>query len=206
VARGAYNPRSGVPWWTPLLGLVLLVVGVAAGVVATRSPGGQSASTRTAAVLGARAAVTRTTSVAATTSARTTDRPARRSDRSLTAAGRPLLPASAAGLRSLVGRYAHARSVRVAEVVGDRVFWIGRGTQDRVLVHLQGSGTRWAVRRGQRLSFTGVVTKNPARAVGAWGITWSEGRGQLVAQRYHLEVFGPRIRFVCAAHCGAHGR
>jgi hypothetical protein len=157
-------------------------------------------------VLGARTATTRTTSVGVTTSAQTTDRPARRGDRTLTAAGRPLLPASAAGLGALVGRYAHARSVRVAEIVGDRVFWVGRGRHDRVLVHLQGAGTRWAVRRGQRLSFTGVVTKNPARAAGAWGLTWSEGRGQLAAQRYHLEVFGPRIRFVCVAHCGTHGR
>jgi hypothetical protein len=94
----------------------------------------------------------------------------------------------------------------VADVVGDRVFWVGREGRDRVLVHLQGSGTRWAVRRGQRLSFTGVVTRNPARAAGEWGIAWSEGRGRLNAQRYHLEVFGPRIDFVCVAHCGRHGR
>jgi hypothetical protein len=130
----------------------------------------------------------------------------RRSDRSLMAAGQPLLPVSATALRALVGRYADARSVRVADVVGDRVFWVGRGRHDGVLVHLQGSGTRWAVRRGQRLTFTGLVTKNPARAAGAWGLTWMEGRGRLAAEHYHLEVFGPRIRFVCAAQCGRHGR
>jgi hypothetical protein len=199
VTRDTSTRRSGVPWWAPLLGLALLAAGVAAGVVATRSAAGPVASGPTEAVLGVHTAVTRTVPVAATT-APIARRSQRRGDRSLTAAGRPLLTASVAGLRSLVGRYAHARSVRVADVVGDRVFWVGHGKDDRVLVHLQGSGTRWAVRRGQRLTFTGVVTKNPARAAGRWGISWSEGRGRLAAQRYHLEVFGPRIRFVCAAH------
>jgi hypothetical protein len=82
----------------------------------------------------------------------------------------------------------------VTSVVGDRIFWIVRnGTP--LLVHLQGPGTRYAIRRGQQLTFTGVVTRNAPHSAADWGLSWSEGRGRFRAQQVHLEVFGPRIRF-----------
>jgi hypothetical protein len=144
-------------------------------------------------VLGTRAAIT-----AAPTTTTTTERrvaTARRADRSLVSAGRPLFPIRVGELRRLAGRYAVARSVRVLDVVGPRIFWVGDPGGSRLLVHLQGRGTRYAIRRGQRLAFTAVVTRNRARSAPAWGLTFREGRGLLRAQGMHLEVFGPRIRF-----------
>jgi hypothetical protein len=199
VADTGRAHRSGVPWWAPLLGLCALAGGVAAGVAATHdaSPVARPASTRSA-VLGT------TTAVTATALSRTEAAPkssAPKADRSLTAAGRPLLPMPADGLGRFVGRYAHARSIRVVDVVGDRIFWVGTGRRDRIIVHLQGHGTRWAIRRGQRLTFTGVVTRNRRGAAAAWGLSRREGSAHFGRQRYHLEVFGPRIRFACVLRC-----
>jgi hypothetical protein len=116
-------------------------------------------------------------------------------DRSLVASGTPLFPVRAHELERLAGTYAVAHGVRVLSVVGPRIFWVGPSISARLLVHLQGRGTRYAIRPGQRLDFTGVVTRNPIRAAVAWGLTWSEGRGLLRAEQLHVEVFGPRIRF-----------
>jgi hypothetical protein len=192
VAEPHARPRSGVPWWAPLLALAALAAGVAAAAVATTRDGAaQQAATH--GVLGTRAAITTQSQTRAQTRER---RPAttHRSDRSLVSAGRPLLPVDVHELRSLAGRYAVANGVRVLDVVGPRIFWIGNGGS-RVLVHLQGRGTRYAIRPGQRLDFTAVVTRNAPRAAPAWGLTFREGRGRLRAQGMHLEVYGPRIRF-----------
>lgn len=176
--------RSGVPWWAPLLALAALVAGTAAAAVATHqgparaAHGGVLAAHTTAER--ARPAATKTIS---------------HSDRSLVAGGQALFPVHATALRRLGGRHAVAHAVRVVSVVGPRIFWVGPSASTRLLVHMQGRGARYAIRPGQRLDFTGVVTRNPPRAAAAWGLTFSEGRGLLRAQRMHLEVFGPRIRF-----------
>lgn len=171
---------SGVRWWTPLLLLALLAAGVAAAAVSTAAPERRTA---TGAVLGTQATVAAT--------------PTRRvaADRSLVAAGQPLLPMNASELRSLAGRHVVARGARVLDVVGPRIFWVGSGARDRLLVHLQGPGTRYAIRTGQRLDFTGVLTRNARGSALAWGLTFAEGRGRFQAAGMHGEVFGPHIRF-----------
>lgn len=116
-------------------------------------------------------------------------------DRTLVAAGRPLLPVDARALRGLVGRHAVARGVQVLGVVGPDIFWVGTGADDRVLVHLQGGGAARPIRTGQRLDFTGVITANAPGSAAAWGLTLAEGRGRFAAERMHVEVFGPKIRF-----------
>nr|MDQ3824924.1 hypothetical protein [Actinomycetota bacterium] len=98
-------------------------------------------------------------------------------------------------LASLVGAYARARGVAVRQVVGPGVFWVGRSPSEKVLVHLQ-KGHRWwpSIRRGDRLSFVGVVTRNPAAAAARWGIVESEGAPLLAKQGVHLEVLRARVR------------
>jgi hypothetical protein len=118
-----------------------------------------------------------------------------RTDHSLVVHGQPLFPVQVAALHRLAGRYATASGVRVLAVVGDRIFWIGSRDGSQLLVHLQGPGTRYAIRTGQRLAFTSVVTRNAPRSATAWGLTYVEGLGRLRAQGMHLEVYGPRIRF-----------
>jgi hypothetical protein len=171
-----------VPWWTPLLGLLLLA-GVVVAVALDR--GGDSAEVA---------------SPAATTTTRSTTAP----------------PAAAGGVAGVhitrtaprrahteleVGMRAAEHSVRVLDVAGDRIFWIGTDKATRRLVHLQGAGTRWGIRRGQRLTFTAVVARNRPGAAARWGLTRREGRDQLDRQGTHFEVFGPRIRFLCVTRC-----
>ena len=184
MARRSPERRRGVPWWTPLLLLALLVAAVAGGIVATRG-GSEAAVTRPAAP---QPAATTTTAVLAAKTERTA------SSRTLVAAGRALFPLPA-DLGSLVGRSARAQRVPVLDVVGPRIFWVGTSRRDRLLVHLQGRGTRWAIRPGQLLSFRSIVTTNRKGAARAWGLTVREGGRQLKRQGQHLEVFGPGIVF-----------
>jgi hypothetical protein len=114
--------------------------------------------------------------------------------RTLVAAGAALFPVPS-DLAPLVGRSARAHRVPVLDVVGPRIFWVGPSRRDRVLVHLQGAGTRWAIRPGQLLSFRSIVTANRKGAALAWGLTLREGARQLKRQGHHLEVFGPGIVF-----------
>jgi hypothetical protein len=164
--------RRGVPWWMPLVALLALA-GVVAAIAVDRVGTRASAApaTTTAAVLGTRA--TRTVA--------TQPRPQH---------VRALAP----------GKRAAEHAVRVLAVVGPRIFWVRTG-KSSALVHLQGPGTRWSIRPGQRLTFTGVVARNRDTAV-AWGLTRREGRDRFDRQGTHLEVFGPRIRFLCVRPCG----
>ena len=158
--------KSGVPWWAPLLALAALIAGVAAAAVVTQRDDGSPRQTHS--VLGTQATLTDPVT--------TTAKPVARA------------------LSTLAGHSVAVRNARVTSVVGDRIFWIVRnGT--RLLVHLQGPGTRYAIRRGQQLTFSGVVTRNAPHSADDWGLSWPEGRGRFRAQQVHLEVFGPRIRF-----------
>ena len=177
MARAAESRRSGVPWWTPLILLALLAGGVAAAVASSRSGG----PTSTGRVLGTRAVVTHASHVV--------------EDRTLVAGGHSLLPLRGGSLETLVGRHATARGVRVLGVVGDRIFWVGTAGRSQLLVHLQGRGTRYAIRTGQRLAFTGTLARNAGGSASAWGLDPSEGRVRFVRAGVHIEVYGPRIKF-----------
>jgi hypothetical protein len=98
-------------------------------------------------------------------------------------------------LASFAGAYAHARSVAVRQVVGPGVFWVGRSATQEVLVHLQKGHRWWApIRRGDRVSFVGVVARNPPAAAARWGIVASEGAPLLAKQGLHLEVLRSRVK------------
>jgi hypothetical protein len=99
------------------------------------------------------------------------------------------------------GATAAEHAVRVLDVVGPRIFWVGRSPAERTLVHLQGPGTRWAIRPGQRLTFTATVADNDVARAAAWGLTRREGRDHFSRQDVHFEVFGPKIVFLCVLRC-----
>jgi hypothetical protein len=118
----------------------------------------------------------------------------------LRARGTALLDVPYASLADLVGSRVRAGEARVGAVVGDDVFWVGRGS-DRILVHLQGDSTLYAVRRGQRVTFSGVLSATRPGAAAQWGVTLAEGRRQLERQGHHIEVYGPDMRFDCVRSC-----
>ena len=115
--------------------------------------------------------------------------------------GVAILQAEDAMLADFVGARVVARDARVGEVVGNRIFWIGTG-DERLLVHLQGPGTRWAVRQGQLVSFTGILTPTKPGEAEAWGLDPDQGRAEQRRQGHHLEVWGPNMRFDCVERCG----
>jgi hypothetical protein len=188
VATPSTARRRGIPWWTPLLLLALLVAAVAGGIALGRddAQGQQAAATAPSAAA--------THEAAATPAAPAARTPAATGSATLVAAGTALLPVPG-DLARLVGRSARAARVPVLDVVGPRIFWVGPSRRDRLLVHLQGRGTRWAIRRGQLLSFRSIVAANRPGAAAAWGLTLREGARQLKRQGHHLEVYGPRIVF-----------
>jgi hypothetical protein len=193
VSRSSHprGPRRGVPWWTPLLCLALLALAVAGGILATRSHGREAAApATTAGVLGTQA--TKTTADPAPTTAAA---PPAAKPSALMAGTTSLLPVPDGGLDGYVGHRVNARSVRVLDVVGRRIFWVGTDGRERLLVHLQGYGTRWQIHPPQHLTFTGIVTENRPGSAAGWGLTLREGAGLFRSQGYHLEVYGPRIRF-----------
>lgn len=122
----------------------------------------------------------------------------------LRARGRAILRARDVQLAQFAGARVTGASTRVDAVVGPEIFWIGRGSR-RLLVHLQGPGTRYAVRRGQRLTFPAVVARTRPGAARAWGLSVPEGRRELARQGHHLEVYGPDIRFDCVQRCARTG-
>jgi hypothetical protein len=175
-------------------------VATAAGVAATRGGSDGSATRAAPAETATAAAETNATTTAAEPAATTTTAvlaaatEKRSTSRTLVAGGTALFPVPG-DLASLVGHSARANRVRVVDVVGPRIFWVGPSRSDRMLVHLQGHGTRWAIRPGQLLSFTSIVTANRKGSTLAWGLTLREGARQFKRQGHHLEVFGPRIVF-----------
>lgn len=109
----------------------------------------------------------------------------------LTIGGKPadLSSGSSASLRTQVGQAVRADGVKVLSVVGDEVFWVGSGGQQRVLVHLATTGeSAPKVRAGDRASFTGTLRANAAGAAGAYGVTKAEDSTLLEQQGVHVEA------------------
>lgn len=89
------------------------------------------------------------------------------------------------------GKRVVARSVRVLSVPADEGFWIGTGSgSDRIWVQLTGPPPEspYTVRPGDRVSFTGRITRNRSGFARAVGVTKAEGAATLTAQRRHLSV------------------
>ncbi|HWG57311.1 MAG TPA: hypothetical protein VNT58_12415 [Gaiellaceae bacterium] len=208
-----------------LAGLTILLVGAAVAAMIVRAPAdivdpissvlGTQASTTAAATTerattqSTPAATTPTTTTpTATAPAATTQAepeaapaaPAATGRTTVRSRGSAILLADDAELGEFVGARVVARRARVGDVVGNRIFWIGTGSE-RLLVHLQGPGTRWGVRRGQLVSFTGVLTRTRPGAAAAWGLEANEGRAEQQRQGHHLEVYGPDMRFDCLKAC-----
>lgn len=111
----------------------------------------------------------------------------------LTADGSPLL-ARAVTLARHEGDRALGRSVPVESVVADEGFWVGTSERNRVFVHvLARNESPPRIRAGARVSFTGVVRRNPDE-VRSFGLSTAEGRQLLRRQGYHIEVAAGDLR------------
>jgi RNA polymerase sigma factor (sigma-70 family) len=109
-------------------------------------------------------------------------------DTSLTGPHGPVLPVAMA-LAGLAGRLVQARGVRVLAVPADEGFWVGDGPGHRVWVQLQTRGeSPERIRPGQRLTFTGVVTRNDPGFVRRVGLSDADGARELTRQGAHVEV------------------
>jgi hypothetical protein len=95
---------------------------------------------------------------------------------------------SSGSLASLRGKPVTASSVPVASVVGDEVFWVGRGAS-RVLVHLTHTSGESSptVRSGDRVDFRGTVAANGARDTAIFGITRAEDASLYKQEKVHIE-------------------
>lgn len=180
--------------------LVLLFSGTALALALDEDEATVTPTTPTAQVLGTQTSQPRTPAPVVRTTAERALPPRANARTPLRARGFALLGLPAAELPRFVGARVTAKATRVDAVVGDDIFWVGKGSR-RLLVHLQGPGTRFAVRRGQRLTFPAVLTRTRPRAAPRWGLTAPEGRRQFDRQGHHLEVYGPNIRFVCVSRC-----
>lgn len=109
----------------------------------------------------------------------------------LAVGGHELLPLGAGGLAPYAGQSVTAIDVPVQSVDADEGFWIGSGPANRVWVQLTvpgGGESPQQVRVGQRVSFRGIVARNPVGFAAAEGISPTEGAAQLTGQGGHLAV------------------
>lgn len=125
-------------------------------------------------------------------------------DATLTADGAPLLPvALAAGpngeLTPQTGKTATARGVLVQSVPADEGFWAGTSDTDRVWVQLSGTGeSGYVVQQGDRVDFTGQVTRHDPDFADGVGVDAAEGADQLEQQGAHIEVVKSDLRRTAA--------
>ncbi|MGE0306784.1 MAG: RNA polymerase sigma factor, partial [Acidimicrobiia bacterium] len=93
-----------------------------------------------------------------------------------------LLPVPAE-LSTHLGEPVTAEAVPVLNVVADEAFWVGSSPADRLLVRLTGTGeSPITITAGQRISFTGTLTPNPADLAATLGRDQLEGSAQLTQQ------------------------
>ena len=116
----------------------------------------------------------------------------------LTANGAPLLPLSGSApggtLAPLAGQSAAATGVTVQSVVPNQGFWVGTSVTDRVWVELPGSGQPpYPVKVGDRVSFTGPISTNPANYPPSVGVSSPPDIAQLNTQAAHVDVDGKTV-------------
>jgi hypothetical protein len=181
TGRQRRTERRGVPWWTPLVVLAALAALVVAAALGQAHRPRHAVHTSAGGVLGAHT----------TLAVPARSRPVRHA----------VHRAAERSTQLQAGSRAAEHSVRVLAVVGPEIFWVGQSKARRTLVHLQGRGTRWGIRPGQRLTFVATVARNQAAAAARWGLTRVEGRDQFAHQATHFEVYGPRVRFLCVNRC-----
>lgn len=106
----------------------------------------------------------------------------------------PLSAASKAGddgnLSAYVGEKATATAVQVQSVPADEGFWVGSSATDRVWVQLTGGSgeSPYKVKKGDAVSFTGMVAANGSGFAAKAGVTDAEGKKLLSAQGQHIAV------------------
>lgn len=118
----------------------------------------------------------------------------------LTSNSTALLPAPAEAntdLATYVGQQAVAKGVLVLSAPANNGFWIGTSTEDEVWVQLllPGLVSPHPVRKGDHVSFPGMVVANSANFAQEADVTAADGAARLTAQKAHLQVAKTAIRF-----------
>ena len=74
-------------------------------------------------------------------------------------------------------------------VPADEGFWVGTSENTRIWVQLVGNQeSPYTLRDGDRVSFTGTITKNNANFIKDSGLSSAEGADLLRGQGVHLQV------------------
>lgn len=115
----------------------------------------------------------------------------RRGGGTLAVGSQDLFPALAGSLARFANQQATGKRVRVLSVVGDESFWVGRSTEQRLLVVINPNGeSPPKVRAGQTVDFGGQVVANE----GDYGVTEPHGRTVLERHGYHVVVSAQELR------------
>jgi RNA polymerase sigma factor (sigma-70 family) len=104
----------------------------------------------------------------------------------------------AADLSSHTGADVTARRVTVQSVPSDEGFWVGSSPRARLWVQISDRGrrheTRFEVRRGEVVSFSGRIVSHGRRFPESIGVTEAEGGDQLRRAGYHVEIRARSLR------------
>jgi len=103
---------------------------------------------------------------------------------------------TAAGLAGHADGAAVATSAPVQSVPADEGFWVGNDDRDRLWVQLTGltGESIYKVKAGDRIDFTGTVTRAPAKFAADHGVTAAEGADQLTEQGHFISVPAVDVR------------
>jgi hypothetical protein len=102
---------------------------------------------------------------------------------------------SGSALRSHIGEDVSGRALVVRAVPADEGFWIGNRKGDHVWVGiLRTDESRFKVRAGETVSFTGDVVEHAPTFARDSGVSDAEGAAELARNRQHIEVAASQLR------------
>ena len=100
-----------------------------------------------------------------------------------------ICPTTPSGVALAAGASVRCERGLVLDVPADEGFWLQGGPGDRLWVQLTGAGeSRVSVRRGQRVSFSGLVVDHASDYPARVGVRLTEGATDLSRQRAHVEL------------------
>ena len=79
--------------------------------------------------------------------------------------------------------------VRILSIVAPDAFWIGKGPNERVLIHIRLKGQPTPnIHVGQKVGIIGQLTENPPGAANTLGVKDAAGKGMLDREGAYVEV------------------
>ena len=101
-----------------------------------------------------------------------------------------LYPVLNGSLTSYALGQVEGNAVQVLSVVGPEVFWVGKGPNQRLLIHIRLKGKKppAKLRAGKKVHIIGQLTKNPANATAKFGVKASADKALFDTQGAFAEV------------------